>query len=90
MLYLLDANTFINAKDLYYPFDIVPEYWDWLIHQAGLQNIKTPNEIYNEINGSNQDKKYHDDLAIWARSEPVKNSLVLEDTIETCKVTILH
>ncbi len=56
----MDANTFIEAKELYYPFDIVPEYWDWLVYQGSLQNLKVPVEIYTEINGANQDKKYHD------------------------------
>ncbi|MGE6416676.1 DUF4411 family protein [Alteromonas macleodii] len=82
MLYLMDANTFIEAKGLYYPFDMVPEYWDWLIYQGSLQNLKIPAEIYNEINGANQDKKYHDELAKWARQDEVKENLLLEADLD--------
>ena len=27
-LYLLDANVLINAKNFYYAFDQVPEFWN--------------------------------------------------------------
>lgn len=78
----MDANTFIEAKELYYPFDIVPEYWDWLVYQGSLQNLKVPVEIYTEINGANQDKKYHDELAKWARTVDVKSNLVLDEELD--------
>jgi hypothetical protein len=31
MAYLLDANVFIQAKNLYYGLDFCPAFWDWLI-----------------------------------------------------------
>lgn len=38
MKYLIDANVFIQAKDLFYQFDFCQAFWDWLetAHQAGL------------------------------------------------------
>lgn len=30
MAYLLDANVFIQAKNLQYGFDFCPAFWDWL------------------------------------------------------------
>ena len=33
MAYLLDANVFIQAKNLHYGFDICPAFWDWLDQQ---------------------------------------------------------
>jgi hypothetical protein len=38
MAYLLDANVFIQAKNLHYGFDFCPAFWDWLIasNAAGL------------------------------------------------------
>lgn len=30
MAYLLDANVFIQAKNLYYGLDFCPGFWDWL------------------------------------------------------------
>lgn len=31
MAYLLDANVFIQAKNLHYGFDFCPAFWDWLV-----------------------------------------------------------
>lgn len=38
MAYLLDANVFIQAKNLHYGFDFCPAFWDWLSaqHAQGL------------------------------------------------------
>ena len=33
LAYLLDANVFIQAKNLHYGFDFCPAFWDWLIRQ---------------------------------------------------------
>ena len=30
MACLLDANVFIQAKNLHYGFDFCPAFWDWL------------------------------------------------------------
>ena len=30
MKYLLDANTFIEAKNHYYRLSVCPGYWQWL------------------------------------------------------------
>ena len=31
MAYLLDANIFIQAKNLHYGFDFCPAFWEWLV-----------------------------------------------------------
>ncbi len=49
VLYLLDANVFIDANRDYYPIERVPELWDWLIEMSELGIVKTPQEIYEEI-----------------------------------------
>lgn len=38
--YLLDANVFIQAKNLHYGFDFCPAFWDWLVvqNEAGKEN----------------------------------------------------
>lgn len=46
MTYLLDANIFIQAKNLHYGFDFCPAFWDWLEHENaadGRKKIKIPN-----------------------------------------------
>ena len=38
MAYLLDANVFMQAKNLHYGLDFCPAFWDWLVasNRAGL------------------------------------------------------
>jgi len=66
LLYLLDANTLINAKNLYYPIERVPEFWDWLIHQGQQSNIKIPIEIYEEFKDTKPKDGEKDELTLWS------------------------
>jgi len=59
LLHLLDANVLITANRLYYPLERVPEFWDWLLHQGSLGNVKMPIEMIEEVRGGT------DDLAAW-------------------------
>ena len=49
VLYLLDANVFIDANRDYYPIERVPEFWEWLAEMGRLGRVKVPQEIYEEI-----------------------------------------
>jgi hypothetical protein len=62
-MYLLDANVFIDAKNRYFAFDIVPAFWDWLVaqHQAG--KLFTVQAVYDEIVDGG------DDLAAWMKAQ---------------------
>ena len=82
MLYLLDANTLINAKNLYYPIGRVPEFWDWLIYQGQLSNIKIPIEIYEEFKDTKPKDGKKDDLALWAETKEVKEALLFNEEAE--------
>jgi hypothetical protein len=31
MKYLLDANVFVQAKNLHYGLDFCPAFWEWLV-----------------------------------------------------------
>ena len=62
MLYLLDANVFIDANRDYYPITRVPEFWAWLVYVAEQQLVKVPLEIYEEV------IKGDDDLKIWIKN----------------------
>ena len=79
MLYLLDANTLIDAKDYYYPIERVPEFWDWLIFHGREGNIKIPIEIYREFYGQ---KGREDELVVWAKRTEVKKALLLKESAE--------
>ena len=60
--YLLDANVFIQAKNLHYGFDFCPAFWDWLIegHKAGM--VASVEKVADELHG------VADDLSVWARA----------------------
>jgi hypothetical protein len=55
VLFLFDANVLITASNNYYPIDQVPEFWEWLHHQASAANIKMPLEIMEEILAGKKD-----------------------------------
>jgi len=74
LLYLLDADVLIRAKNEYYEFDRVPEYWDWLSYQSAASNMKLALEIWEEIT---QGK---DELADWAKN--YKEELVLQEDVD--------
>ncbi len=82
MIYLLDANTLIDAKRDYYPIDRVPEFWDWLIYHGENGNVKIPIEVYEEFSDTKDKDGNKDALASWADSENVKKSLLLNESAE--------
>lgn len=82
MLYLLDANTLINAKRDYYQFSRVPEFWDWLIFHGQNGNIKIPIEVYEEFKDATDKNGEKDLLAAWAEETATKQSLVLDEKSE--------
>lgn len=47
MVYLIDTNTLITAKNLYYGFDIAPSFWAFL---SQCNSIKTIDWVEDEIN----------------------------------------
>jgi Domain of unknown function (DUF4411) len=82
MLYLLDANVLITANNTYYPIDSVPEYWDWISHQAAAGALKMPLEIYEEIKEGGPD----DLLFAWASKNDVKAVLILQEQVNEAHV----
>jgi len=60
-MFFLDTNVLVTAKRDYYPFDRVPEYWDWLLHHAQQGNIKITQHIHDELQG------HDDELTVWIR-----------------------
>lgn len=81
MLYLLDANVLIDAHNKYYAFDMVPEFWDWLLHCAIAETIAMPLETFEEVRGGADAKK--DLLNQWVCRDDVEELLVLQEEINT-------
>ena len=82
MLYLLDANTLIDAKRDYYAIDRVPEFWTWLIFQGQNGRIKIPVEVYEEFSDTKDKDGKKDALAEWAEQIDVKNALLFGEEAE--------
>ncbi len=63
MNYLLDANIFIQAKNLHYGFDFCPAFWDWLIEQNEKGKVFSIEKVGDEINAGD------DELSQWANKQ---------------------
>lgn len=61
MRYLLDSNTYIEAKNRYYGMDICPAYWEWLEIQFNSGAVASIDAIGKELKDGN------DELAQWAK-----------------------
>lgn len=60
--YLLDANVFIQAKNLHYGLDFCPAFWEWLIAQNAAGNVASIEKVADELYAG------EDDLSDWASS----------------------
>ena len=60
MAYLLDANVFIQAKNLYYGLDFCPAFWEWLIINNKEKRVFSIEKVGDEINA------VADELSGWA------------------------
>jgi len=58
-MYLMDANTYISAKNQYYGMDFCPAYWDWLDQQFTQGQVASIQLVYDEL----ANKK--DELSLW-------------------------
>ena len=61
MIYLLDANTYIEAKNRYYDMEFCPAYWDWLDQQFVMGVAGSIDMIGRELRDGN------DGLAEWVK-----------------------
>lgn len=60
MAYLLDANVFMQAKNLHYGLDFCPAFWDWLIASHAAGKVFSIEKIGDEIAAG------ADELTDWA------------------------
>ena len=77
VLHLFDANVLITASNTYYPIDQIPEFWDWIDHQAANDRIKLPVEILEEVLAGS---KQEDPLLAWMTDH--KDVLRLKETVD--------
>lgn len=62
MAYLLDANVFIQAKNLHYGFDFCPAFWDWLEDANRRKIVFSIEKVQNELIAGK------DDLSDWVET----------------------
>src|SRR6056297_2201241 len=75
MMYLLDANTLMEAHDTFYPVDRIRPFWDWVHAQAEAGLIKMQVEVHAEFTG--------DGLHVqWINDPDVKSALVLNESAD--------
>ena len=85
MLYLLDANVLITANHLYYPIDVVPEYWEWLRHMARAGHAKIPVEVFEELRDGPDDAEV-DLLYAWAQDAANRAAILLQEEVDVALV----
>jgi len=63
MTYLLDANVFIQAKNLHYGLDFCPAFWNWLIEKNAEGRVFNIDKVADEIAAG------ADELTLWMREQ---------------------
>lgn len=61
MIYLLDSNTLIEAKNRYYRMTICPGYWAWIRRSHAQGVLASIESVADEL------KRGNDELAHWAK-----------------------
>ena len=61
MSYLLDANVFIQAKNLHYGLDFCPAFWEWIIERGKDGTVLSIDKVADEIAAGS------DELTDWSR-----------------------
>lgn len=82
LMYLLDSNVFITAKNSYYPVDFCPAFWDWI--RKGLQT----GTLGSVVGVRNEILEGGDDLARWVAKIPKKHFLDVTPDMQNALQTI--
>ncbi|MBI1209740.1 MAG: DUF4411 family protein [Azospirillum sp.] len=73
--YLLDANVFIQAKNLHYGFDFCPAFWTWLVDNNATGKVASIEKVADEIDAG------EDDLSHWAKQRGKAFFLPADDAV---------
>ncbi len=61
MIYLLDANVFIQAERLHYGMDFCPAFWDWLLEKNEAGRVFSIEKVESELLAGD------DELTVWTQ-----------------------
>jgi hypothetical protein len=62
MVYLLDADVFIRAKNLHYGLDFCPVFWAWLVENNASGTVFSVEKVGDEV------QAVADELSEWAEA----------------------
>jgi hypothetical protein len=82
MLYLLDTNIFIQAKNLHYGMDFCPAFWDWLVEQNARDRVHSIEKVAGELAAGT------DELSTWAHDRGEKFFLPPDESILKTLATV--
>ena len=82
MIYFLDANTLIEAKNVHYAMDFCPAFWDMLKLENEKGVIFSIDFIYNEL------LKGNDELSTWAKTQKENSFFIETSDVETQMIFI--
>ena len=74
-IYIIDTNSFIAPKNLYYPFDIAPGFWSQLALHIDNNDIVILDKVQNEIIVGN------DELTNWYKE--IQNKTIIDSKFLT-------
>jgi ribosomal protein L7Ae-like RNA K-turn-binding protein len=75
-MYLLDANTYIQAKNVYYQMSFCPAYWAWLDQQFEASTVASIQLVYDELVDGD------DELSEWVKERKAHFMPVSSDAIQ--------
>lgn len=75
-MYLLDANTYIQAKNLHYQMSFCPAYWSWLDQQHESSSLASIRTVYDEL------AEGDDKLSEWVKNRKEHFIPVSRDDIQ--------
>lgn len=97
MLYLLDANIYIQAQGSYYDMDFCPGFWAFLDQAYGNGQLASIKQIQKELKQQKPPKakegevqKLEDKLSLWVKA---RNEQFIDDEDEltqNCFVTVVN
>ena len=75
MMYLVDANVLIQAKNLYYGMDFCPAFWDFIDREAPRSTLASISFVYDELVAGSDElaewiKERKDDIPFLELSDP--------------------
>lgn len=82
MVYLLDANVFIEAHRRHYGMDFCPAFWDWLIEQHQGGKVFSIEKVGAELRAG------QDNLANWAAALGAQFFLPPDQRVQLCLHTV--